>query len=372
MLRSNPCFIFSKSIYFLSIICLFSSTCKSRSSQIKSGTDNLAGVFSGPIPFCQTMANPSIDPSLKSEPGRFWTHAELQKYIKEAVENSSDEARIDFSYLVIYSKITKLRDEARCNPNSPMHSKDPLNQILMDALADTMTRSLVAMTVACSQSQVLDVDLSGKWCELQKQMRSWDSLRTTLGTIVIYLTLNMGQGLSMLPYYDDLWVDSPYQNKDSRINYLRENFKEHYDANNRFIAQNASQALEKLLEDGFAHKCALDLVSCTRPMAPVFEIFLKITRDNTFAMALKIAEQRTAPNQPRLTKISTQNSGTTPEKFVISGDFKPISNPYLLEKSEQELLSYAKKLMIPISVLSLESIGGKSQRELKTKKGGSN
>ncbi|NBX16264.1 MAG: hypothetical protein EBR09_02750 [Proteobacteria bacterium] len=217
---------------------------------------------------------------------------EIQKLINEQGHKSSGLS----VYAEVYLAMTRARDTARCDSKNSMFPRTELNQKLNDALADEMTKGLVAGQRAClfsfANPQKTIPAIGRQLCQLNRAAlnEKWSALELAMGSTAVYLTSIMGLSLSALPHADVLWLKTPYQSLESRLEYIRNEFKPVYDAFNVFLSNNLHTVADVLVRE--------NRVGCNlfRPAAKFAEItgapaaIFGNIRDKTFEFGLELSK----------------------------------------------------------------------------------
>jgi hypothetical protein len=239
--------------------------------------------------------------------------AQVQQEIQKLIEEKGHKSSGLSVYAEVYLAMTRQRDSARCDPKSNMFPRTELNQKLNDALADSMTKGLIAGQRAClfsfANPQNSLPTIGHQLCELNRDALNehWSALELALGSTAVYLTSIMGLSLSALPHADVLWLNTPYQTLESRLGYMKTEFKPVYDAFNLFLSDNLHTVADVLVKENRVSckllKPASKVVEITRAPAAVFG---KI-RDKTFELGIELAKSWPRSLHPYTAGESTWN-----------------------------------------------------------------
>lgn len=270
----------------LTAVCALSALgCKTRdfnSSAKEQSSSNLAQLQ---INFCGAISGQSP----------LWTAEQVQQEIQNLINEQGHKSSGLSVYPEVYLAMTRQRDSARCDPKNKMYPTFELNRKLNDALADTMTKGLVAGQRAClfsfANPNTTIPTIGQQLCALNREAldKQWSSFELAMGSTALYLTSIMGLALSSLPHADVLWISTPYQSVQSRVAYMKRDFRPVYDAFNLFLSNNLHTVADVLLKENrigcTLFKTAAQVVEITRAPTLLFQGI----RDKTFELGVELA-----------------------------------------------------------------------------------
>lgn len=224
-----------------------------------------------------------------------WSAERVQQEIIRLIDEPGHSNSGLSVYSEVYLAMTRERDAARCDPKNSMYPKEELPRRLNDALADMMTKGLIAGQRGCLKSfanpQLTVPTIGQQLCELNHTaiQEKWSELELALGSTAVYLTSVMGLALSALPHADQLWVNTPHKTIPARLEYMRSSFKPVYDSFNLFLSNNLHTVADVLVKQNRINcklfKTAAKAAEITRAPTLIFQNI----RDKTFSIGLELA-----------------------------------------------------------------------------------
>ncbi|MCA2960233.1 MAG: hypothetical protein IOD12_08270 [Silvanigrellales bacterium] len=321
--------------------------------------------------FCARSAAESADDpdgyaARRDQPGHIWTAREIQFHINALLKSPEFKGKAASAYLVAYRSMLQGRDAERCRSGSPMREAGApedkvLNEALNDALADVMTRSLLNISRFCvstmadpaamppksfeSGAELFVVDVGGLWCSLFRDAHAEkaDSITFAMASTALYLTINLGFGLSALPHIDAAWPQDAYKTLPERVQRL-ERFKPTYDAFNAFLAKNTDTVSGALNEAGLVkNKGAFSFATDFVELLPFASQPFQAVRDSAFRLGLEIAANTPFHEHPLAEMVPSGDSA--PERTVVRTQIVSVIGRQLSVEERKPLREPLEKLV---------------------------
>jgi hypothetical protein len=290
----------------------------------------------------------------RDTPGHVWTAAEVQHHINDLIDGhrATDEfvGSPASAYVWAYRSMTAGRDQKRCHDSAgnAMRASEPLDRRINDHLADVMTRSLVNVTRHCyektrdgqdasraqgASSADFQVDIGGLWCELFAYARNKDvdAVSFAMMSTALYLTINLGYGLSALPHVDTMWEGTefalpPDATTDQRKGLLArrvqrlKKYQPTYNAFNDFLADNAITVAKALSESGLV-KCSkrFELAAKVADEMPGMGNFYELFRTLSFNHGIDIARHTPLGEHPLVQPFASEIEGKRTLHVIWTG-----------------------------------------------------
>ncbi len=268
--------------------------------------------------FCKAPPTLPSDPKSDGiETLSLWNAQDVQEHL---LTLTKDAILIDTpwnSYPITYVAMTKARDFERCQ--GTLATPNLKHQLIGDLLADIMSRWLALSMQSCAAA-TRQGDPNYGFCGAMERIltNNLDTLGSALEITSVYLSSHMAMALAAVIHDDLFWNQEfppathcrsldrspcPQETIDQRIRWV-EDYKIHYNRNNRFLAKNVGTIIKTLRQACYIRGGFFDTSAtlANQLPLPVMELFFGNIRDKTFRAGLELARTLDPSAHPMLAK----------------------------------------------------------------------
>lgn len=258
--------------------------------------------------------SPGASDGVLTQP-QLWNAAQVQEQVFRLTQSPWLRDTPLNAYPISYVAMTHARDEARCG--GILATTDREDALIGDLLADIMSRQLVNAMAHCSETSPLAYDSQVGFCAAMDRIRAQkqNTLSSALEITGVYLSSHMALSLATVVRDDTFWHQEfpedthcpAYQNCpqtviNRRIVWMKR-YKNHYDRNNQFLAENLQTVITSLTQACYMKQIPVFSASARllRGNPLLTQVFGSI-RDRTFHGGLTLGQYAPPEQNPLLTR----------------------------------------------------------------------
>jgi hypothetical protein len=268
--------------------------------------------------FCNTSAALEADPATDPiQTLRLWNAQDVQEQLRTLTNDANLLDTPWNSYPITYVAMTKARDFERCH--GILATPNLKHQLIGDLLADMMSRWLALSMMSCGANTNQGDPTYGFCAAMDRTLSSnIDTLGSALEITSVYLSSHMAMALAAVVHDDLFWNGEfppathcpsfgqktcPQQVILERIRWV-EDYKVHYNRNNRFLAKNVVTIIKTLRQACYIRGEFFETSATLAQQLPlpVLELFFGNIRDKTFRAGLELAKTIDPSAHPMLAK----------------------------------------------------------------------